>query len=169
MLACHAAARVRFPADAVWICSSDSCLKWRSCVLRPVLSAHKISQCLTEVRMSGPPLSPKFPTVALQWSKSSVSVHSGGRIETSGTCFNIHSMSLSIYLSIYIYPPSSLSLTLSVSLTLSPLSLSPSLSLSVSAFPLLSPSLSPPPLSQSLSLPQIISNLFLLNLLVDKA
>ena len=48
--------------------------------------------------MYGSPLSPKFPTVALQRSKSSASVHSGGRIETSGTCaFNIHSLSLFIW------------------------------------------------------------------------
>ena len=35
--------------------------------------------------MAGSPLSPKFPTVALQRSKSSASVHGGGRIETPGT------------------------------------------------------------------------------------
>ena len=28
-------------------CSSDSCLKWRSCVFWPVLSARKRSKCLT--------------------------------------------------------------------------------------------------------------------------
>ena len=66
-------------------------------MLHPVLSARKRSQCLTKVRMSGSPLSPKFPTVALQRSKSSASVHSGGRIETSETwAFNIHSLSLSL-------------------------------------------------------------------------
>ena len=41
----------------------------------------------------GSPLSRKFPTVALQWSKSSASGHGGGCIETHGTCaFNIHSI-----------------------------------------------------------------------------
>ena len=63
-------------------------------MLRPVLSARKRSQRLTKVRMSGSPLSPKFPTVALQRSKSSASVHSRARIETHGTCaFNIHVLS----------------------------------------------------------------------------
>ena len=48
--------------------------------------------------MSVSPLSPKFPTVALQASKSSASLHGGGRIETLGTCtFNIHSIYLSNY------------------------------------------------------------------------
>ena len=38
-----------------------------------------------------------YPTVALQRSKSSASVHGGGHIETPGSCtFNIHS--------IYLYP-----------------------------------------------------------------
>ena len=74
-------------------CSSDSCLKWRSCVLWLVLSARKRSQCLTKVRISGSLLSPKFPTVALQRSKSSGSVHGKEGIGTPGTCaFNIHSM-----------------------------------------------------------------------------
>ena len=78
------------------ICSSDSCLKWRSRVLRPVLSARKRSKCLTKVRMSGSPLSPKFPTVAQQRSESSASVHSGGRIETSGTAPSIYTLYLSL-------------------------------------------------------------------------
>ena len=48
--------------------------------------------------MSGSPLSPKFPAVALQRSKSSASVHSWERIETPGTCaFNIHSIYLSLF------------------------------------------------------------------------
>ena len=47
--------------------------------------------------MSGSPLSPRFRTVALQRSKSSAYVHSGGRIERPGTCaFNIHSHSLTL-------------------------------------------------------------------------
>ena len=41
------AAGVRFPADAD-ICSSDSCLKCRSRVFRPVLSARKRSQCYNQ-------------------------------------------------------------------------------------------------------------------------
>ena len=46
-----------------------------------------------------PVLLPKFPTVALQRSKSSASVHGGSRIETPGTCaFNIHSIYLTIML-----------------------------------------------------------------------
>ena len=40
---------VRFPADAD-ICSSDSCLKWRSRMLCPVLSARKRSQCLNLIK-----------------------------------------------------------------------------------------------------------------------
>ena len=100
MVACSPdvqAAGVRFPAVAD-VCSSDSCLKWRSRVLRPVLTTRKRSQCLTYVRMSDSPLSLKFPTVALQWSKSSASVHNWGRIETPGTCaFNIHSLSLFLF------------------------------------------------------------------------
>ena len=64
-------------------------------MLSPVLSARKRSQCLTKIRMSGSPHSPKFPTVALQRSKSSASVRSGVRIETSGSCtLNILSLSL---------------------------------------------------------------------------
>ena len=63
------------------------------CFDRSIVSARKRSQCLTKVRMSGSPLSPKFPTVALQESKSSASVHGEGRIETPGNCaFNIHSL-----------------------------------------------------------------------------
>ena len=51
--------------------------------------------------MSGSPLSPKFPTVAIHLRKSYASVHGGGRIETPGTCaFNIHW--LSIYLYVYL-------------------------------------------------------------------
>ena len=77
--------------------SKAPCLKCRSRVFLPVLSARKRSQCLTKVRMSGSPLSPKFPTVALQGSKSSASVHSGGCIETPGTCaFNVHSLLTSV-------------------------------------------------------------------------
>ena len=47
--------------------------------------------------MSGSPLSPKLPTVALQRRKSFATVRDGGRIETPETCaFNIHSVYLSL-------------------------------------------------------------------------
>ena len=42
--------------------------------------------------MSGSPLSPKFPTVALQRSKSFASVHGGGALRHGSCAFNIHSI-----------------------------------------------------------------------------
>ena len=60
-----------------------------------VLSARKRSQCLTLVRMSGSPLSPKFPAVALQRSKSSASVHSGGALRHLELAPSIYTIYLS--------------------------------------------------------------------------
>ena len=80
-----------------------------SCVLCPVLSVYmyirKRSQCFTYVSKDvGSLLSSKFPTVALQQSKSSASLHGWGCIETLGTCFQYDYTIINIlYLSIYIY------------------------------------------------------------------
>ena len=46
------------------------------------------------------PLSPKFPTVALQRSKLSESVHGGGRIQTPGTCAFKYTLYISIYVTV---------------------------------------------------------------------
>ena len=68
-------------------------------VIYVVLSALKLSQYLSRVSMSGSPLSPKFPTVALQQSMSSAYVRGRmGRIETPGT-----TTCQAVYLPIYKY------------------------------------------------------------------
>ena len=85
--------RVRFPTSAV---SMQVGFMLKMEVLCALSCAHKISQYLTQVRLSGSPLSPKIPTVALQRNKSSASMYGGGHIETPGTCaFNIHYISIS--------------------------------------------------------------------------
>ena len=66
-------------------------------MLCPVFSTFKRSLSLTLVRMSGSPLSPKFPTVALQLSKSSVSEHVGGHIEITWNLCLQYTLYLSIY------------------------------------------------------------------------